>query len=149
MVIEHRLDSLLPLAALLRERVPQADAGAEIEEVLGRDPRLRQPADHQQLPQMSGVRPVALRALLVPAQRRGLRRLREVHPRADAVELLDHEPPARRRFQRHLELLPAEAAKEPAHAGAVRRRHPRPRDLAGRRIDPLRGDLRSMLVKSH
>ena len=149
MVIEHRLDPLLPLAALLREGVAQPDAGAEIEDVIGRDPRLREPAGHQQLPQMPGVRPVALGALLAPPQRRGLRRLGQVHPRPDRVKLLDDEPPARRRFQRHLELLASEAAQELADTGAVSGGHPRPRNLAGRGVDPVGGDLRSMLVKSH
>jgi hypothetical protein len=41
-------------------------AGAQLEQVLGRDPRLRQPADHQQLAQMARVGAIALGALLVP-----------------------------------------------------------------------------------
>jgi hypothetical protein len=49
-VIEHRLDALLPLAALRNQRMAQPHAGAQIEDVLGRDPRLRQPPDHHQLP---------------------------------------------------------------------------------------------------
>ena len=65
------------------------------------------------------------------------------------LELLDHEPPARRRLQRDLELLASEARQEPAHTDAVGRCDPRPRDLAGRGVDPVGGDLRSMLVKSH
>ena len=148
-VIEHRLDPLLPFAALLRQGVAQPDAGAEIEDVIGRDPRLREPAGHQQLPQMPGVRTVALRALLAPPQGRGLRRLGQVHPRADRVKLLDDEPPARRGLQRHLELLASEAANELVNTSPVSGRHPRARDLAGGRIDPVGGDLRSMLVKSH
>jgi hypothetical protein len=44
-VIEHRLDALLPLAALVDERVAQPNAGAQLEQVLGRNPRLRQPPD--------------------------------------------------------------------------------------------------------
>jgi len=48
-VIEDRLDPLLPLGALMRERMPQADPRAEIEEVTRRDPRLRQPPNQQQL----------------------------------------------------------------------------------------------------
>ena len=41
MVIEDRLDPLLPLAALLVERVAQPDPGAQIEDMLGRNPGLR------------------------------------------------------------------------------------------------------------
>jgi hypothetical protein len=38
MVIEHRLDPLLPLRPLMRERVPQPDPGTEIKDVLRWDP---------------------------------------------------------------------------------------------------------------
>ena len=54
-----------------------------------------------------------------------------------------------RRLQRDLELLATKALTEPPHPSTVRRRDPRPRDLARVGIDPLRGDLRSMLIKSH
>jgi hypothetical protein len=126
MVIEHRLDALLPLAALIDERVAQPDTRAQVEQVLGRDPRLRQPADHQQLAQVPGVGAIALGALLGPPTRRGLGRLGQMHPRPDRLQLLDHEPPAGRRLQRDLELLAAEAAGEPPHAIAVGRRDTRP-----------------------
>ena len=148
-VVEHRLDPLLPLATLMRERVPRADPRAQIEDVLGRDPRLRQPVDHQQLAQMPGVRTIGLRALLVALAGARLRRLGQMHLRADPAQLLDHEPPPGRRLQRHLELLAGETLKEPAHAGAIGRRHPPARHLAGRRVDPLRGDLRPMLIQAH
>jgi hypothetical protein len=48
-VVEHRLELLLPLGALMAQRVPPADLGAEIEDVTRRDPRLRQPANRKQL----------------------------------------------------------------------------------------------------
>jgi hypothetical protein len=48
-VIEHRLDALLPLATLSDQRVTQPDPGAQIKDVIRRDPRLRQPPDHHQL----------------------------------------------------------------------------------------------------
>ena len=54
-VIQRRLDPLLPLATLLRQLVAQPHLRARIEDVLGRDPRFRQPVDHQQLAQMLGV----------------------------------------------------------------------------------------------
>jgi hypothetical protein len=97
-VVEHRLDPLLPLPALLRKGVTQPHPCAEIEDVLGRDPRLRQSADHQQLAQMPGVRSVALGALLGSPPGRRLGRLGEMHPGAHPPQLLDHEPPARRRL---------------------------------------------------
>src|SRR3954447_24408186 len=49
-VIEHGLDALLPLAALVDERVAQAHAGAQIEKMRRRNPRLRQPPDHDPAP---------------------------------------------------------------------------------------------------
>ena len=48
-VLEDRVDALLPLAAIIDQRVPQPHTGAEIEQMLRRDPALRQLADHQQL----------------------------------------------------------------------------------------------------
>ena len=104
---------------------------------------------NQQLPQMPSVRTVALCALLRPAQPRGLRRLGQMHARADPAQLLDHEPPAGRCLQRHLQLRGAETRQEPAHGRTIRRRHPCALHLAGLSIDPLAGDLSSMLVKSH
>ena len=84
-----------------------------------------------------------------PPQTARLRRLRQVHPGADPLELLDHKPPARGRLQRNLKLPPSEPREEPPDAGAVRRRDPPTRHLAGREIDPLRGDLRPMLIEPH
>jgi len=40
-VVEHRVNPLLPLAAPIDERVAQPDACAEIQDVVGRDPGLR------------------------------------------------------------------------------------------------------------
>ena len=59
-VIEHRLDPLLPLAVLLNQRVTQPRLGAQIKDVIGRDPRLRQPPRQQQLAVMAGIRAIAL-----------------------------------------------------------------------------------------
>ena len=69
--------------------------------------------------------------------------------RPDRPELLDHEPPARRRLQRDLEILATEACGEPPHSGAVGRRDTRARNLTAGGVDPLGGDLRSVLVESH
>jgi hypothetical protein len=149
MVVEHRLDALLPLSALIGQRVPQPDPRAQIEHVIGRDPRLRQPPDHQQLAQMARVRAVAVGALLVPAPRGGLRRLGQVRAGADRPQFLNHEPPAGRRLQRDLQLPIPKPAQELPHRLAMRRRLPRPAHPTGRGIDPLGGDLPSMLVKTH
>jgi hypothetical protein len=53
-----------------------------------------------------------------------------MHPRPGRLELFDDEPPPRRRFQRDLERLAAEAFSEPPDARTVGRRDPRARDLA-------------------
>jgi hypothetical protein len=143
------VDPLLPLAAIVDQRVTQPDPGAQVEQMVRPDPALRQPTGHQQLAQMPGIRLVGLRALFVAAQRARLRRLGEMHLRADPAQLLDHEPPAGRRLKRHLELLAAEPGQEPAHGLPVRRRHPPARHLAGLRVDPLRSDLRPMLIETH
>jgi len=148
-VIQNGLHPLLPLPALVDQRVPEPDPGAEIEDVIRRDPALRQSRGHQQLPQMPRVRPVVLRALLVPTQRARLRRLREMHPGANPPQLLDHEPPARRRLQRHLELPATEPCQELPHARTVRRHDPTTRYLTRLDIDPLGSDLRPMLIQAH
>ncbi len=69
-VIEHGLHPLLPLATLVNERVTRPHAPSRADQaMLGRDPAIRQPAGHQQLSQMPGVRQVVLGALFVPPQR--------------------------------------------------------------------------------
>jgi hypothetical protein len=129
-VVEHRTDPLLPLAAIIDQRVPQPHPSTEVEQMLGWDPALRQLAEHQQLAQMPGVCPVGLRPLLVAAQRARLCRLGKMHPGAHRPQLLDHEPPTSRSLQRHLELPAGEPLKEAAHRLPVRRRYPPPGDLA-------------------
>jgi hypothetical protein len=114
-----------------------------------RDPRLRQPPDQQQFTQMPRISPVGLRALLLALQRARLGRLGQVHLRADTVELLDHEPPARRRLQRDLQTLALERHQKRPNPGAIRRCDARTEDLAGHRVDPLRRDLRTMLIHAH
>jgi hypothetical protein len=148
-VVEHRPDSLLPLPALVDKRVKQPHLRAQIKQMIGRHPRLRQPTDHQQLPQMLRVRAVALGPLLVPAQRARLRRLSQMHSRVDAAQLLNNEPPARRRLKRDLELLARETGEKPSHALTVRRRDTSPADLTRLGVDPLGRDLRSVLIQSH
>ena len=100
--VEHRLDPLLPPRVLLDQRVTQPHLRPQIEDVIGRNPRLRQPPGQQQLAMMAGVRAIAHRALLAPPPGRGLRRLGQMHDRAHGPQLLDQEPPAGRRLERHL-----------------------------------------------
>jgi hypothetical protein len=79
----------------------------------------------------------------------GLGRLGQVDDRANLRQLISHKPPASRRLQRDLKLLAAELLAESPDALPVRRRDPRSRDLTGLGIQPLRGDLRSVLIKTH
>jgi hypothetical protein len=123
-VVEHGLHALLPLAALVDQRVTQPDPGAQLEQVLGRDPGLREPPDHQQLAQMPRVRAVGLGALLSPATGRGLRRLGQMYLSADGLKLLRDEPPPGRRLKRHVELPAAEPGRERAYPVAIRGRDP-------------------------
>ena len=45
---EHGVNALQPFGALVDERLAQPHQRAQLEDVLGRDPRLRQPPLHQQ-----------------------------------------------------------------------------------------------------
>src|SRR6516162_5501353 len=98
---------------------------------------------------MPGIRTVALRAFLRPAQVRRLRRLSHAHHRTNTAQLLHEEPPPGRGLKRDLELPTDEPLQEPAHASPIRRRDPTALHLAGIGIQPISSDLRSMLVKSH
>ena len=117
--------------------------------MIRRDPRLRQPAEHQQLADMPGVGAIALGTLLVSPSRGRLGRFGEVHDRTDTTQLIGDEPPAGRCLQRDLDLPPTEPLTEPAHTSPVRRCDARPHHLARVGVQPLRGDLRSVLIQAH
>jgi hypothetical protein len=136
-------------AALIDQRVTQSHPCPEVEQVRRRDPRLRQPADHQQLAQVMRVGAIGLGAPLVAAHEARLGRLGQVNLGADRLQLLNDKAPAGRRFQSNLKFAARETAQELPHAFAVRGHHPRAADLAAVAVQPLRGDLRSMLIKSH
>lgn len=138
-VVKDGLKALLPLAALIDERVTQTNPGAQLEQMVGRDPRLGQPADHQQLAQMARVGAIGLGALLVAAPCGGLGRLGKVDLGADRAQLLDHEAPPGCRLQCRLDFAASEPRQETANVTAVSRRHAGPADLAGLRIEPLGG----------
>ena len=129
LVIEHRVHSLLPLRSLMREQMTRPDPGAEIQDVRRWNPRLRQPPDQKQLPQVPGIGPVGLRSLLLARQRGRLGRLGQVHLGPCPLELLDHEPPPRCRLQRYLQPLAPEPLLEPTN--------PRAGAILAREISPL------------
>ena len=98
---------------------------------------------------MPGIGKIGLRAPLLALQRARLGRLREMHLSTDPLELLHHEPPADRRLQRDLKTGPTKRVQERADTGPVCRHDPRARDLTGDRVDPLRCDLRPVLIQAH
>jgi hypothetical protein len=129
-VIEHRVYPLLPLGALVHQRVTAPHMRAQVQRVRRRDPRLREPADQQQLTQMPGIRPAGLRALPSALQTARLRRLSQMRVRADPLELLNHKPPARRCLARDLELRASNRVSNsrtaPRSAGAILARETSP-----------------------
>jgi hypothetical protein len=103
-VVEHRVHPLLPLGALMHEHGADTEPGTKIQEVRWSDPRLREPADQQQLPQMPAVCPVGLRALLLALQSAGLRRLGQMRLSTNTLNLLNEKPPAGGRLQRDFQI---------------------------------------------
>jgi hypothetical protein len=116
---EHGVDALQPLGAPVDERLAQPHQGGQLEDVLGRDPRLRQPPLQQQVAQVAGVALVGLGAPLRAARRGGVGRLGQLNRGAGALQLLDDEPPAGGRLHRGLDVLARPAAQEDAQGRAV------------------------------
>lgn len=146
-VKEHGVDALQPLGALVDERLAQPHQCAQLEDVFGRDPRLRQPPLDQQVAQVARVALVGLGAPLRTARRRRVGRLGELNRGAGALELLDDEPPASGRLHGGLDVLARPAAQERAEGRAVSRRDPAGRHLPGRGVQGVVGDLRAMHVE--
>jgi len=79
-VKEDGVDALQPLGALINQRLSQPHLRAQIKDVPGRDPRLRQALLHQQLAQQSRVELVSLRAPLAVPGASASRRARPTAP---------------------------------------------------------------------
>ena len=124
MVEQQRLDPLLPGGALVDQRLAQPHPLAQLEDLLRRRPRLRQPTLLQQLAQVTRVGAVGLRSRLAAAQIGGLRRLREMSGRTGSDKLLDDEPPTRRRLQRNVDLPRRQRPQKPSQRGPVSRSDP-------------------------
>ena len=148
-MVELRLDALLPLAALVLQGVAQPDLGAQLENVLGRDPRLGHSPRLEQLAQTPGILAIGLGTLLGAAQRAGLRRLGEMHLGTDRAQLLDHEAPAGRRLERRLDLLSIPAAQPAPEAEPIGRPDATTAHLTGGRVERIERDLLSVPVKGH
>ena len=57
--------------------------------------------------------------------------------------------PEKRRLRIHAELLTAKPREEPTHPEPIGWHHTRARQLAGLSVQPLRGDLRAVLIQTH
>ena len=130
--------------------MPRTDPGAEIQHVRGRDPRLRAAgrsatarADAGRQPSRSSRASSCPSTRPPPPARPGApprRPARAPRPRTASPS----SPPTRPRAP-----APLNGARNVRTDAAVRRRDPRARDLAGDRLDPLRRDLRPMLIQPH
>jgi hypothetical protein len=94
-------------------------------------------------PASSGV--VGLHAPLPPAPGARLGRIGEMAGVADPLDLLDHEAPTGRPFERELGLTAGELSQPRTHLGPRRRRDPTAGHLTRITVERLVGDLVSML----
>ncbi|MCA1689418.1 MAG: hypothetical protein LC720_02945 [Actinobacteria bacterium] len=93
-VKHHGVDALQPLLALINQRLSQPDLRPQIKNVPRRDPRLGQPALHQQLAQPR-VEAVVLRPTLAVLAIARRDRLRQAHLDAGAGAFLSHKTASR------------------------------------------------------
>jgi len=112
------------------------------------DPRLRQAALFQQLPQQLGIGPVGLGPPLGATQGRGLGRLSQIGLPPDGLQFLDHEPPARARLHRERPVVVWQLRQPPAKPFPGRRRDLASLGLAGGPVDPVNGDLPPVHVQA-
>jgi hypothetical protein len=104
-VEQLRLQPLLPGGALIDQRLPHADTGAQLQDLPRRDPRLRQLASQRQPQQQIAIGPILLRPPLAPAPGRRLRRIGQVRAITRTLDLLDHEPPTGCALQREAHII--------------------------------------------
>src|SRR5205823_14365203 len=141
LVEELRLQPLEPGRALIDQRLPQPDTAAQLEDVHGRDPRLRQLTGEQQPQLQIAIGVVGLRAPLAAAPRGRLRRVGETRNMAGPLDLLDHEPPAGRPLEYKLACQPVEPLKPLTQRLTRRRADPPARALPARRLQRLESEL--------
>jgi hypothetical protein len=133
-VVEDRVDALVPLAALFGQRVPQPYRLAQLEDVGRSDPRLRQPLLLEQLTQMPSIRLVGLGAPLLATSGSSIGRLGQVRLEPGPLELVDHEPPTGGGLDRERTLTDWELFE------------PCPQHLPGCRRDPPASALAAVVV---
>jgi hypothetical protein len=146
-VEEHGVDALQPLRPLIDERLAKPHLGAQLEDVLGWDPRARKPPLEQQIAQVPRVALVGLGAPLRSAPRARLRRLGQNDGRAGALQLFHYEPPAGRGLDRRLHLLALPALQEAPQTLAVGGRNASRRHLARGAVERVEGELAPVHVE--
>ena len=117
-VVEHRADPQQPLGALIDQRLAEMQPRAPLTNMLGRDPRLRQPPLREQLAEPQRVLAVGLRATLATPQRPRLHGLGQMRSPTARLDALCDEQPARARLDRDMHLT---TAKRPIQSVTARR----------------------------
>lgn len=147
MVEELGLDALGPLPAVVDERLPKAGEGADLEDVVGRDPGLGQSPLDQELGHVLAVGVVRLRPTLGAATDGDLGGITEVGRAPGRLELLHHEPPAGGSLQGKVGVEVRELSQPLPERLPGCRDNPSPMDLAGLDILPPVRDLPAMQVQ--
>src|SRR6266545_4291996 len=141
------LEPLLPGGALVDQHLAHPHAGAQLQYVRGRDPRLRQLAGEQQLQLQVTVGVVGLRPPLPSPLARRLGRVGEMRSVAGPLDLLDHEAPASRPLQCELGLTSRKLLKPLPHRSPRRGHDPAPPNLTRLAVERLVRDLSSMHIQ--
>ena len=102
MVVQLGVDPLHPLRALIDQRLVEPHPLPPLQHLRRRDPRQRQVAVGQQVPEQLRVGPVRLGVAFATTSRLRVGRLGEERLEACRGDLLDHEPPARAALDRDL-----------------------------------------------
>jgi len=125
LVEELGLQALLPLGALVEQRLAQPHQGPQLQDVRRRDPALGKAALEQQVHHQLAVGVVGLGPALGAPQRAQLGGIGQVGHEAPALDLLRHEAPARGALQG-----------EVGFGACLESLQPLPERLSGARVDP-------------
>jgi hypothetical protein len=147
LMVENRLNALLPGAALIHQGLTEAHDGAKLLDVFGRDPGFGQAAVRKELPQVTGVVAIVLGPALGSAQGSRIRRLGQMSLYPGGRKLLYHKAPAGGRFQGDRDLLILEAPEPLPKPDPRGRTYFPPADLSGLGIKTIESDLVSVHVK--
>src|SRR5262245_14798345 len=101
LLAEQRVQALRPPGALLRKRLAQPGAVAQLLDLRRSQPRLRQHLLPEQKRTKAGIKPVSLRPPLLPLQRAQLRRIGETNIQPHPLQLARDPTPTSRRLDRY------------------------------------------------